>query len=81
MNNYWINLGKIRDAVDTISMLLNDEFKGETAEPTKWIIFIEEIVDVLYSGDIMIMNGLLRYEVICEVDQLGLIEKLELSEI
>ncbi len=80
MRNFWLKEIRIRDAVNLISGLLNDEFKGEIPNPKEWLRFIEELVDVLYSGDVIVLDGLFRYEIVCDVDEFGLVEKIRLSE-
>ncbi len=80
MKNFWLREIRIKDAANLISGLLNDEFKGEIPNPKEWLSFIEDLVDTLYAGDSVVLNGLFRYEIICDVDEFGLIEKLSLSE-
>ena len=80
MRNYWLEEIRIKEAVSLLTTLLNDEFKGELPNPKEWLSLIEDLVDALYTGDIVILDGLIRYEITCDVDELGLVEKLELIE-
>ena len=80
MKNHWLEELRIKEAVGLLTILLNDEFKGDIPSPKEWLSLIEDLVDALYSNDIVILDGLIRYDIICDVDEFGLIEKLELIE-
>ena len=78
--NYWQEEIRIRKAVSLLATLLNDEFKGDIPDPKKWLSLIEDLIDLLYAGDIIILDGIIRYEIVCDIDENGLIEQLSLIE-
>lgn len=80
MRNYWLEEIRIKEAATLLTTLLNDEFKGDIPDPKKWLSLIEDLIDALYAGDIIVIDGLIRYEIICDVDEFGLVERLELIE-
>jgi len=80
MRNYWLQEIRIKDAVKLIEVLITDEFRGDIPDPQKWLSLIEDLVDAMYAGDIIILDGLFRYEIICQLDEFGLVDKLELIE-
>jgi hypothetical protein len=78
MHNYWLKQIHIKEAVALLTILLNDEFKGDIPNPMKWLSLIADFIDTLYFGDMIIIAGLTKYEIICEVDDYGLVENISL---
>jgi len=80
MRNHWLEEIRIKEVVQLLTTLLNDEFVGEIPDPQQWLVLIENLIDTLYADDMIILNGLVRYGIDCDVDDWGLVKKLELVE-
>lgn len=80
MKNHWLDEIRIREVVELLTTLLNDEFKNTQPEPKDWLKVIEELIDTLYADDIVVLDGLMRYEIVCDLDGFGLVEQLRLIE-
>lgn len=80
MNNYWIQKTKVREAAELLETLLNDEFKGELPNVNDWVTLIEDLIDAIYSSDSIIINGLMDYKITYEIDEFGLVDKINLIE-
>ncbi len=80
MVNYWLEEIRIKGAVGLLTTLLNDEFAGSSPDPKQWLKLIEDLIDTLYSGDIVVIDGLMRYEIVCHLDEFGLVEQLLMEE-
>lgn len=80
MNNYWIQKTKIREAATLLETLLNDEFKGELPNVKEWVSLIEDLIDAIYGSDSVIISGLMNYRITYEIDEFGLVDKINLIE-
>jgi hypothetical protein len=80
MNNYWIQKTKVKEAAALLETLLNDEFLGELPNVNEWVNLIEDLIDSIYAGDPLIINGLMDYKITYEIDEFGLVYKINLIE-
>ena len=78
--NYWLEEVRIKHAATLLQTLLNDEFEGTQPDPQAWLRLIEDLIDSIYAGDYVVLDGLMRYEIVCTLDEYGLIEQLLLVE-
>jgi GTP1/Obg family GTP-binding protein len=80
MKNYWVNESRIREAVNLLNKLLSDEFVGHMPSPEDVGDFVNDLIEVLYDGDEVILNGLSRYVVALYFDDYSCIKELKLIE-
>jgi hypothetical protein len=80
MYNYWSTQVRVREAVNLVQQLLNDEYLFTLSTPYEWKRSYEELIDTIYFNDILVQAGLNKYMIVPQLDKFGLVIQLTLVE-